>query len=288
MTSPPAPERAGGYTIFQVIRLTELDYEQVEAYVQAEFVSPRQVDGTILFSFQDLLLLRTARRLSNDAPARRVVDALARLRRQLPRERALTELAIEFNGREIIARESGTTWHPESGQIELDFYGQSPEVLPTPVSPLELPQSYGAPDQDPDVMDASVWFELGDELEDIAVDEARDAYRHALELDPSHIEARVNLARLLHEGGYVSIALAHYELAHKMCPQDPTPAFNLGVALQDLGRLADALVAYQSAIDAEPKFADAYYNASRLCELLDREHEALEYLKCYRSLRTDC
>lgn len=266
-----------------MIRLTGLDYERVEAYVQAEFVKPKQIGSAVVFSFQDLLLLRTARRLSEDTPNRRVVDAMARLREQLPSERALTELAIEFNGREIVARDSGTTWLPESGQIQLDFDAPPKESRRTPVSPLDS-RSAPVDGDEPDVMDARVWFDLGDELEDMAPDEARDAYRHTLELDPYHIEARVNLGRLLHEAGYISLALSHYQLAHAMCPADPTPAFNLGVALQDLGRLEPALQAYEAAIEADEEFADAHFNAARLCELLGREHEALEHLKRYRSL----
>ena len=133
-------------------------------------------------------------------------------------------------------------------------------------------------------MDAQVWFDLGDELEDLAADEARDAYRHALELDPYHIEARVNLGRLLHEGGHVSLALSHYQLAHAMCPSDPTPAFNLGVALQDLGRFEAALQAYKAAIEADEEFADAYFNAARLCEILGEKQEAIEHLARYRHL----
>ena len=63
-----------------------------------------------------------------------------------------------------------------------------------------------------------------------------------------------------------------------------TPAFNLGVALEDRKRYEDAVAAYQSAIAADPSFADAYFNLSGVYEKLGRGAMALRHLKTYRQL----
>jgi tetratricopeptide (TPR) repeat protein len=67
-------------------------------------------------------------------------------------------------------------------------------------------------------------------------------------------------------------------------PADATAAFNLGVALEDLGRLKEALAAYESAIALDPANADAHYNAASLCERLAQPANALRHLKDYRLL----
>ncbi len=50
-------------------------------------------------------------------------------------------------------------------------------------------------------LDADEWYDLGFDLEAVDLEEARDAYRRALELAPDHADAHVNLGRLLQEGG---------------------------------------------------------------------------------------
>src|SRR3989454_7451010 len=85
------------------------------------------------------------------------------------------------------------------------------------------------------------WYDLGLELEVAAPAEARDAYRRALELDPHHADAHVNLGRLLHEQRLVGEAERHYRLALRENPQPATAAVNLAIALEDLGRPPAAL-----------------------------------------------
>ncbi|HME71566.1 MAG TPA: tetratricopeptide repeat protein, partial [Myxococcota bacterium] len=132
--------------------------------------------------------------------------------------------------------------------------------------------------------DADEWYELGCELEISSPDEARDAYRRAIELAPRHAEAHLNLGRLLHEAGHAAAAEAHYRLALDAKPHDGTAAFNLGVAFEDLGRDADAVAAYERALGSDPACADAHYNLGCLLEKMGRHTAALRHLKSYRRL----
>ena len=65
---------------------------------------------------------------------------------------------------------------------------------------------------------------------------------------------------------------------------DATACFNHGVALEDLGRLADAIAAYERALACDPDYVDAHYNLARLYERLGRQTAAIRHLKAYRQL----
>ena len=71
-------ESSGGYSTKDVANLLGLSVEQVRSYVRAGFLSPRQGPrGEYSFSFQDLVLLRTAKGLlAARVPRRRVRIAL--------------------------------------------------------------------------------------------------------------------------------------------------------------------------------------------------------------------
>jgi tetratricopeptide (TPR) repeat protein len=168
-------------------------------------------------------------------------------------------------------------WNPESGQLHFSF-----EVaeLVRRAAPLAQRQAaaLGAAD-----LSADAWYEFACEMEAPAPDAARDAYGRALRLDPNHVDARVNLGRLLHEAGEPVAAEEQYRRALAV-REDATAAFNLGVALEDQARHADALAAYERALGADPLHEDAHFNAAELCRRAGRHAEALRHLKRYREL----
>jgi tetratricopeptide (TPR) repeat protein len=133
-------------------------------------------------------------------------------------------------------------------------------------------------------LDADAWYELASDLELSDPAEARDAYEKAIALDPAHLDAHINLGRLLHEDGDAAAAETHYRAALSADPAHPVAAFNLGVALDDLGRLAEAADAYRRAIELDPDNPDAHYN---LAGILERQHDkagAVRHLTRYRAL----
>ena len=141
----------------------------------------------------------------------------------------------------------------------------------------------GAPTLDaPAELGAAEWFELGYELEATSIDQARDAYARAIELDDGQVDAHLNLGRLLHEEGDLVAAERHYRRALEAAPGEATAAFNLGVVLEDLRRELQAIAAYERAIEADPDFADAYHNAVRLHEKRGDKAAAVRMLKRLR------
>jgi tetratricopeptide (TPR) repeat protein len=271
----------GGYTAREVSGLLDLPVEQIRSFVRAGFLDPEKGErGEYLFSFRDLVLLRTAKGLmAKSVPAPRIRRALSELKRQLPLDRPITSVELEAVGAEIVAKDGDQVWHPESGQRIFSFEDRSGSEKVTRLIP-RLPSA----DPVDAEMTAEDWYELGCELETGAPKQARDAYRRALELRPDYGEVRLNLGRLLHQAGELEAAEGHYRLAMMARPDDATAAFNLGVVLDDRGLAEEAIDAYQQAIRAEPLYKDAYYNLARLFERLGRHQEALRVLGAYRKL----
>jgi tetratricopeptide (TPR) repeat protein len=272
---------ATGYTASDAARLLGCTTAQIHAWVRAGLLEPRRgPKGEQRLSFQDLVVLRTAKELSERVPARRVKRALRRLREQLPRGRGLAGIRITAHGDDIVVRDGATLWEPVSGQAVLDF---DVAKLALEVAPLAQRNASAALSAERE-LGAEDWYDLACEMEAVDPMQARDAYRRTLELDPEHFDARVNLGRLLHEAGEVTAAEANYRLALRLRPDDATAAFNLGVALEDQRRPVEALRAYERALAADPAYADAHYNLAHLYEALGKQRSALRHLQTYRAL----
>ena len=274
-----------GYTVADIAQLLKLAPAQVRAFARDGFLSPgRGPRGDFRFSFQDLVVLRAAKDLAAARiPARRIRRTLKRLRQELPRGRSLAELRITAEGERIVVRDGETAWNPDSGQVVIDFQVRD---LATRAAPIARRTARAAQAAEADY-DADGWYELGLELEAVAPQEARDAYRRALELDPHHADAHVNLGRLLQEEDLTEEAETHYRAALADSPEHATAWFDLGTALEDLRRPGDAVEAYRRAILADRRLADAHFNLARLYEKAGKKAAALRHLGIYERLVGD-
>jgi tetratricopeptide (TPR) repeat protein len=216
-------------------------------------------------------------------PPRRIRRVLQRLRDQLPEGRALTGVRITMEGSRIVVEDGTKRWQPESGQILFDFGVAELARKVAPLARRAFRQARQA-EVEGEEFTADDWYEWACELDPAAPEEAREAYARALELDPDHADAHVNLGRLLHESGDAAGAEPHYRRALASRPDDAIAAFNLGVALEDLGRLEQALEAYEKAVEIDPENADAHFNAAALAEKLGQTAVALRHLRTYRKL----
>lgn len=134
---------------------------------------------------------------------------------------------------------------------------------------------------------AAVWYERGVALEPTDPDAAIHAYERAIAGVPWHADAHCNLGRLRHERGELALAEAHYRLALCARPDVALYWFNLGVAVEDRGRAAEAIACYVEAIVRDDGLADAHYNLARLYERagdLRSAHLAVRHLTRYRAL----
>jgi tetratricopeptide (TPR) repeat protein len=270
------------YTTRDVAKLLGLSEAQVRSQARVGYLAPdRGPRNSYRFSFQDLVLLRAAKALSEAriAPGR-IRRALRTLTRQLPVGRSLSGLRISSEGHRIVVRDGNQMWNPESAQLLLDFHVAE---LADRAAPTARRLARRARRSD-EPLTAEQWYSLGVDLESAAPQDARDAYTRAVALDPRHASARVNLGRWLQEDGHPELAVAEYRAALASQPRHPTAAFNLGTALEELGRRAEAIAAYRRALDADDRFADAHFNLARLYEQVGKRAAALRHLRAYKML----
>jgi len=276
------PTLLTGYSAREVASLLGVEPDRVRYFVRAGLVRPqRGARGEHRFTFQDLVLLRAAQGLlAAGVQPRRVRRALVQLQAQLPRGRSLSALRITAEGGKVVAHAGEHAWNPESGQGVLDFEVSALAEKAAPLAPRLVRDAVRAEG----ALDADDWFALGCEVEATSADEAARCYGRALELEPQHHDALLNLGRLLHEAGKLREAEACYRHALTLAPGDGVAAYNLGVALQDQGALEGAAEAYRLALDADGDNADACYNLAGVLEQLGRGGEAIRWLKEYRRL----
>lgn len=286
------PSPRGAYTTREVATLLGLSQPQIRSCTRAGFVTPQVGPrGELLFSFQDLVLLRTAKALlAARIPSRRIRVALQNLHSQLPQGQPLTAVRISAQGHHVVARDGAEAWNPESGQTLLDFevadLARAAEALEPRRPRPEAAPAVAPPEAEPAApcQTAAEWYEAAVDLESEDPEGAAAAYRQAIELDPSLADAHLNLGRLLHEGGEPATAEAHYRQALTLYPDDALAAYNLGVALQDQERPREAAAAYDQALALDPKLADAHFNLSGIYERLGEKAAAFRHLRTYSTL----
>ena len=74
---------------------------------------------------------------------------------------------------------------------------------------------------------------------------------------PDFAPARVNLGNALAQSGRFAEAIAEYETALRGWPDDAEAHFNLGNALLQTGRSAEAIAQYREALRIKPDFRPA-------------------------------
>ncbi len=264
------------FGVRDVERMLRMSRSTIQGLIRAGFVAPaRGARGEYRFSFQDLILLRTASALSAaKVPARRITRSLKALRRRLPDTVPLSGLRISAVGDKVVVAEKGGRWHADSGQYLLDL---DVSVADGELSVEALGESGGG-------AAAEEWFNRGLELEDASDANAKDAYEHALRLEPAHHAARINLGRLLHKAGRLRDAERVYRAGLTRAGTDAILLFNLGVLLEDLGRGEEAIAAYESALAADPRFADCHYNLALAYEVAGNARGAIRHMGEYRKL----
>lgn len=105
--------------------------------------------------------------------------------------------------------------------------------------------------------------------------EAEVIYRRILEVDDRNADALHLLGVVAIQSGQKDLAVDRISKAIAINDTVPTYHSNLGVALKDLGRLEEALAAYDAAVRLAPDYADAQFNRGLLLQSLGRPGDAL-------------
>ena len=220
------------YGVREVQKLLRLPRSTIRTLIHAGFVSPeRGPRNAWRFSFQDLIVLRTAQALAAaHVPARRIARSMKELRRHLPESMPLSGLSIAAEADRVVVREGASRWQADSGQYLLAFEGSpadgSLSVLERPAPCLddliargcELHQAGRLADAERVYRegleacgdDAVLLYNLGIVLEDLERKaEAAALYERALSADPAFADCHYNLALLCEALGKPQQAIRH-------------------------------------------------------------------------------
>ncbi|HWX70607.1 MAG TPA: tetratricopeptide repeat protein [Steroidobacteraceae bacterium] len=269
------------YSMRDVQRLLRLSPDTTRNLIKAGFLKPaRGARREYRFSFQDLIVLRTARALIDaKIPTRRIHRSLESLRRELPESVPLSGLSISAVGDHVVVREGDTQRQVDSGQYLL---GLDVSMENGVLRVVERRQE--ASPARADTAPRGDWFAQALTLESTDPEGALTAWRQAVDEDAGNAAAWTNWGRLLHEQGRTQQAAEVYRRALAQVGPDPLLLFNQGVLLEDLGDPSAALEAYRSAIAEDPELADCHYNLARLYESLGEPQHAIRHLGQYRRL----
>ncbi len=107
------------------------------------------------------------------------------------------------------------------------------------------------------------------------VEKADAAYAEALLIDPSHLAALNDRALLLDRIGRIDESIEHYRRAIEVAPERPEPHQNLSVLFERIGRLGDAIRHSESAIRLAPSAAGPRINLGKALVRMGRAEEGL-------------
>jgi tetratricopeptide (TPR) repeat protein len=263
------------YDVREVATTLRMSSRAVYGLVRSGFVTPaRDPRRRLQFSFQDILLLKTASRLiAASIPRRKVTRAVAALRRRLPAELPLAGLRISAVGDRIAVQSIGRTWDAETGQGMFAFDVLAGDGGIRLIEPGELLKA------EPDIDD---WFARALSLENSDPLAAREQYLHIIAADDQHVESYINCGRLLHLAREWAAAELVYRNGIAACGTCATLFFNLAVLLEDRDRFDEAIAAYQQALQCEPDHRDSHHNLARLFEASGRVQHAIRHFNHYR------
>ena len=218
------------FGVREVEKLLRLPRRTIHGLVKAGFVSPERGPGqTYRFSFQDLIVLRTAQALAAaNVPAKRITRSLKELRRHLPASMPLSGLSIGAVGDRVVVKEGASRWQAESGQYLLAFEGDP--------AAGELKVMQREPDNVEDEIDRGYALHEAGKL---AAAEA--VYREALETWGPDALLFYNLGVLLEDLGRKPEALQAYQAALGADPYMADGHYNLALLFDELGRGQDAI-----------------------------------------------
>ena len=235
------------------------------------------------YTFRELLALRAASALLDaGASVRQIKQALSALRRQDPGlEQPLAEVRLVLEGDRLLAQSDRVRFDPRTGQLvlALDSGGLERAATATLATGLVRPLA-------PPAEQAETWFERASEWDGDPAqwEDAIEAYRRVVVIDPTYAAAWNNLGLLLHRMGDYEGARQAYDAALAQDPDCREAAYNLGSLHEDRGEVEAAVGSYRRALELSPDYADAHFNLAGALSRSGRGDEAARHWQRYLEL----
>ena len=263
------------YSRADLLRILRLTARQLAAWEKAELVAV-----TESYSFFDLLQIKKIRDLCahkvRPAVIRQSLDAMQKQAAGM--DNPLLEAGAFSTGHRIAFRHEGKVVEPIAGQFIFDFSARDNVV--TKATPLAKAATAPA--------DVAGLFAQGIALEEDPNTQVQaiTAYQRVLELDAEHAAAHINLGTLHYNRQDYSLSEKHYRAAIASDPRYALAYFDLGNVLDETGRVAEAIQAYNTALQLAPTYGDAHYNVALAYEKVREPRKALKHWRAYVKLDT--
>jgi tetratricopeptide (TPR) repeat protein len=286
------------FTVKDVSRLFGLSESRIRYWAQTGFIGPTIRRGNRRFySFSDLIGIKVARDLlESGLSLQRVRKNLVALRALLPDvDRPLSRLRVQSDGERMWVHAEDASFEATSGQMMLELstgdlqddvvrildLSRPPQQRATPTPSADKPSRDPHPHRT-----AYRWFltALKKHEEPSGLPEAMDAYRRALELDPSLAAAHTNLGIAYFEQGELAKARVHFERALSLDPDQPEARYNLANLYEQESQLDLAIAEFRRVVASRPEFADAHFNLAIALEKVGSRIQAANHFRHYLAL----
>ncbi len=230
--------------------------------------------GKCFYDFRDLICLKTAQGLVNKGlSALKVKKSIESLRKRIPDlDDQLNNKRIYVFGNRVIISHRNRLIDTHSGQL---FFRFDVDDLAAEIESLGEIEDQAKTAED--------WFEEGlkYDSDQHSFDQAIQAYREAVKLNPNYADAYVNMGTVYYHLSKFVDAERCFRLALSRDPYHSRAYFNLGNVLDEFNCLEEALHCYERSLEADPYFPDAYYNLARACEKTGSWDRAVKYWRTY-------
>ncbi|MHC4109232.1 MAG: tetratricopeptide repeat protein, partial [Planctomycetota bacterium] len=231
------PDVRKSYPLTQVAEIVGVEPPAIERWEYLGLV--RSDQGA--YDFQDIVSLQAIAALVNrGVTPQRIQRSLADIASFVPgTDRPLAQLKIVESDSGELLRQVGETLVAPDGQQMIDFTPR-PEpasvIASTPATAAAPPPPPPPPERADDLFDRAVWLEEEEQYQ-----QAANAYRRTIALEPDRSEAYFNLGNTLRMQGRTEGAEEVYRLAIALDPSNELGWYNLADVQEEADRYPEAI-----------------------------------------------
>ncbi len=259
----------------QAAKILEIRLGRLRYWDRIGLVKPSlRSGGRVLYDFQDLICLRTAKKIiEKGVAATHLTRSLRSLNQRFPDGRLqLSSLRVFALGDRVIAGRGHRLVDSLSGQylLDLDWNRVRGEVR-------ERVDSFAA------TRGADEWYQEGIRYhsDPSTHEHAMHAFRQVVKLNPGHREALAHLGALYYKRRSFGEAERCFERALEIEPGDSSALFHLGLVFEESRKFKKALSCYVQALESEPGLPEAHYQLAGVAETLGDIQEAIHHWEAY-------